>query len=122
MNSSNASASRMRAFADTWIAAWNSHDLEKILSLYSDEASMQSEYITTITGDASGTLAGKDKLRAYWGAALARRPDLHFTHLSTCAGIDTVAIHYKSVGNREAIEVFAFNDDGLVTQAAAHYA
>ena len=34
--------SRAQAFADEWIEAWNSHDLDRILSHYSDDAELLS--------------------------------------------------------------------------------
>ena len=122
METLDQSTARMKAFALEWIDAWNAHDLERILSLYSEDAQMQSEYIKVMTNNASGALVGKDKLRAYWAEALKRLPDLHFTAIATCIGIETVAIHYKSVGDRLAIEVFGFNETGLVNRASAHYA
>jgi hypothetical protein len=113
---------RQEAFAQEWVDAWNSHDLDRILSLYSDDVCMQSEYIKAFANERSATLTGKQNLRAYWAEALSRLPDLHFTPILTCTGVETTAIHYQSVGGRLAIEVFRFNENGLVSQAAAHYA
>jgi ketosteroid isomerase-like protein len=62
-----------RSFADQfaleWIEAWNSHDLERILSHYAEDASMSSPFIAQIVGIPSGILQGKPALRAYWSAA-----------------------------------------------------
>ena len=72
-----------RAFAETvageWIAAWNAHDVERVLCHYADDIEMASPYIRLIAGEPSGILRGKDALRAYWSAALKRLPNLHFT-------------------------------------------
>ena len=38
-------------FAEAWIAAWNAHDLEQILSHYDDEFEMSSPAITRLTGE-----------------------------------------------------------------------
>ena len=62
-----------------WIAAFNSRDLERVLALYAETAEMSSDRIPAFGFDASGTLRGKDNLRAYWGKALGLLPDLHFT-------------------------------------------
>lgn len=109
------------AFAEDWIASWNAHDLDRILSHYTEDFEMSSPYIVQFTGEASGTLKGKDKIGAYWRAALQRLPDLRFEHIATCAGIGSVAIHYKGAGGRLVIEVFQFGSSGLVEKAAAHY-
>ncbi|MBK6659697.1 MAG: nuclear transport factor 2 family protein [Proteobacteria bacterium] len=107
-------------FAKEWIAAWNSHDLERILSHYRDDFVMASPRIAVIAGEASGILQGKDAVGAYWAKALALMPDLHFTLLACFVGADSVALHYEGVRG-PALEVFFFDDAGLVSRAAAHY-
>lgn len=109
-------------FADEWIAAWNAHDLPRVLRLYRDDFVMQSPYITTIAGEASGRLRGKDAVRAYWQAALARMPELRFEPLAVLTGVDSLVLHYRSVGGKLAAEYFQFAGDGLVSNASAHYA
>ena len=46
-------------FALDWIESWNSHDLDRILSHYSDQFEMSSPKIIQIAGEPSGTLKGK---------------------------------------------------------------
>ena len=70
-------------FAADWLAAWNAHDLPRILSHYSDDFEMRSPVITQITGRADGCLQGKDAVGACWHKALARFPDLHFEPICT---------------------------------------
>ena len=107
-------------FAAEWIAAWNSHDLERILSHYSADFTMASPRIATIANEPSGVLRGKAAVAAYWAKALALLPDLHFELIATFVGADSVAIHYEGVRG-PAVEVFFFDADGLVCRAAAHY-
>lgn len=110
------------AFAAEWIAAWNAHDLPRVLSHYRDDFEMSSPFIVTLANEPSGTLRGKPAVAAYWQNALSRMPDLHFTHVATCVGANSVAIHYRGPGGRLSIEVFFFDEAGLVVRAAAHYA
>ena len=46
-------------FAREWVAAWNSHDLERILEHYEDDFEMSSPIIVTLMGEPSGKLKGK---------------------------------------------------------------
>lgn len=108
------------AFAADWIAAWNSHDLARILAHYSDDFSMSSPYIAQIAGEPSGVLQGKAAVAAYWATALARMPALHFTWEATLVGARSIAIRYQGARG-PAIEVFVFNEAGLVVEAHAHY-
>ena len=108
-------------FAAEWIAAWNSHDLDRILSHYAEDFEMSSPYIAQIAGEPSGVLKGKAAIGAYWRAALQRMPDLRFEHVSTLVGAGSVTICYRGARGMAA-EVFFFGPDHTVIRAAAHYA
>jgi ketosteroid isomerase-like protein len=110
-----------RRFADEWIAAWNAHDLERVLAHYADDFEMASPVIAQVAGEPSGVLRGKAQVAAYWTKALALLPDLHFTLEHVLAGAESVALAYR--GHRgPSVEVFWFGADGKVVRAAAHYA
>lgn len=108
-------------FAAEWIDAWNRHDLERILSHYTENFEMSSPVIVQLMGERSGTLIGKDSIRAYWAQALARNPGLHFELLTTLVGVSSVTLYYIGVRGLSA-EVFHFDDHGKVKRAFAHYA
>jgi hypothetical protein len=108
-------------FAQEWVAAWNARDLDAVLAHYREDFEMSSPFIAQIAGVASGVLKGKPAIRAYWSAALARMPALHFDLIATMAGVNSAVIHYRGPGGRLCAEVFAFDPDGLVHRAAAHY-
>jgi len=108
-------------FAAEWIAAWNSRDLDRVLSHYADDFEMSSPYIAQIAGEPSGKLKGKKAIGAYWTSALNLIPDLHFELVSTLVGVGSITLYYK--GHRGmAAEVFIFGPDGKVAAAFAHYA
>ncbi len=107
-------------FAKEWIEAWNCHDIDRILSHYSEDFTMSSPYISQIAGIESGTLTGKTAVRAYWKAALQKIPTLKFELVQTLVGVDSVTIYYRGVRGMAA-EVFFFGQNNLVHRAAAHY-
>jgi ketosteroid isomerase-like protein len=108
-------------FAREWIDSWNAHDLDRILSHYTDDFQMSSPYIVQFTGEPSGTLKGKDHVRAYWRAALDRLPDLWFELIEVFAGADSVAIHYHGARGKIVVEVCFFDENRKVVRAAAFY-
>lgn len=108
-------------FAAEWVAAWNAHDLPRILSHYAEDFEMASPYIAQIAGEPSGRLRGKAAVGAYWQAALARMPDLHFELREILLGADSLTLYYRGARGMAA-EVFQFDDRGQVVRAAAHYA
>jgi hypothetical protein len=112
---------RALSFAREWIAAWNSHDLERILSHYTEDFEMASPLIIERLGEASGVLKGKTAIRSYWARGLAAKPPLRFKLVGVFAGVRSITIQYRSIGRRDAAEVLQFNDAGQVIRAAAHY-
>lgn len=107
-------------FADEWIAAWNSRDLERILAHYEEDFEMSSPIIPVLVGEISGTLKGKAAVGAYWAKALEKVPTLRFELLTVLAGVNSVTIYYK--GHRGlAAEVLHFSSGGKVRAAFAHY-
>jgi hypothetical protein len=107
--------------ANEWITAWNTHDLERILSHYSDDVAFSSPLIPKIAGETSGKLHGKTALRDYFHAGLQAYPDLRFELLSIFTGVDSLTLQYRSVGERVAAEVMFFGPDSRITQVFAHY-
>ena len=107
-------------FAEEWITAWNSHDLERILSHYTEDFEMSSPLIVQLMGEPSGMLKGKTAIRAYWAKALARLPDLHFDLEEILVGASSVVILYRGPRGSSA-EVFWFDAENKVCRAAAHY-
>ena len=82
--------------AGSGYAAWNSHDLERILALYAEDAEMTSDRIQALGLEASGTLRGKDKLRMYWSKAFQLLPNLHFDLIDTYVSPDSVVVFYQN--------------------------
>lgn len=110
-----------KKFAKEWIDSWNSHNLEEIMKHYSEDIEITTPMLKLAAGIESGSLQGKEQVRAYWDKALTKIPDLHFELIEVTSGIDSMALYYKSVMNKMAIEVMFFNENGLVNKMIAHY-
>lgn len=107
-------------FAAEWAAAWNSHDLERILAHYTDDVEFASPKIVELLGDPSGVARGKEALRAYWAAGLKLLPDLHFEVEQVRVSTDSVVIAYRNERGRGVTEVLTFRD-GLVCRGFGAY-
>lgn len=108
-------------FAHEWVSAWNAHDLERVLSHYTDDFEMSSPFIAAMGIEPSGTLKGKDKIRDYWSRAMVKYPDLAFGLIEVLSCVDTVVIYYTSIAGKTAAELFTFNSEGKVYKAMGHY-
>jgi len=110
-----------QAFAEEWVAAWNAHDLDRILAHYSDDFEIITPMIKMSLGVDTGSLVGKPAISDYWRVALEKMPDLHFELLDVCEGVNSVAVYYKSVMDKRAIEVMEFGAEGKVERVVVHY-
>jgi ketosteroid isomerase-like protein len=108
-------------FANEWIESWNARDLERILSHYTDDFEMSSPFIVERMNEPSGTLKGKDKVRAYWKIGLEQTPPLKFELLNVFVGVQSVTLLYKNQKNALVAEVLTFNDKGKAVKGNAHY-
>lgn len=108
-------------FAEAWIDAWNSHDLDRILAHYAEDFEFSSPKIIELMGEPRGRLVGKAAIRPYWARALARNPALRFELLSVLAGVGSLVLYYRGAQGRLAAEVFEFDEHGVVRRSAAHY-
>jgi hypothetical protein len=112
-------AATAEQLAAAWIAAWNSHDLERILEHYAPDFEMRSPLIVQRGFSADGVLRGKAAIRPYWGAGLAATPPLVFELLGVYRGVNQVVIHYRSVGRKYVTEVLELDDAGRIVRGSA---
>ncbi len=110
-----------RVLAREWIEAWNTHDLDRIMTHYADGIEFTSPFVVGLMGDAAGTVRGLGALRGYFATGLSVYPDLKFELIGVATGVDSVVLHYRSVKHLQAFEVMTLNREGKVTRVSAHY-
>jgi hypothetical protein len=107
-------------FAADWIASWNSHSVQDILSHYDEAFEFSSPVLAKVNPSSGGTLIGTAAARAYWSKGLAARPDLNFELVTLLKGVNSVVIYYKGLGGKLCAEFFAFGPNGKVISSHAH--
>jgi hypothetical protein len=110
-----------RAFALHWIAAWNARDLDAVLAHYREDCTFVSPFVARFADEPGGSLADKSRLRAYWTAALAALPALHFELVDVLIGVGCITILYRGHRGLSA-EVCELDADGRVARGLALYA
>ncbi len=111
----------LQSFACSWIAAWNCHELEAILTHYADEVEFSSPFVVTLAAAADGRLSGKAALRDYVARGLQAFPGLKFELLHVFSGINGGTLVYRSVNDLLAAETMEFNEAGLVRRVNVSY-
>jgi ketosteroid isomerase-like protein len=115
------SINQAEKFAQAWVDSWNSHDLDRIMSHYADDFEMTSPFIVRLMNEPTGTIKGKENVRAYWAKALERLPDLHFDLIEVLASVTSITVYYHAVLGKRAVEVLFFDENGKVRRGIAHY-
>lgn len=116
---------QMIALGEAWIAAWNSHDLERILALYAEDAEMTSDGIVRLGFTVQGSVRGKQNLRAYWSKALALLPNLHFVPSGYFTSPNSVVVDYVNDRGQRICEYLRIGQHGpnrgLIVQGSANH-
>ncbi|HVJ21033.1 MAG TPA: nuclear transport factor 2 family protein [Polyangiaceae bacterium] len=65
------------AYAVSWVDSWNERDIEAVLATFDEDIEFTSPTAVATVG--VPTVTGKQALRSYWQAALAKVTSLRFT-------------------------------------------
>lgn len=114
-----------KQIALTWINAFNEHDLEKLLGLYSEDAVHFSPKLKVKHPETNGRIAGKPLLRSWWADAFSRIPSLQYQLENLIINDSQVLMEYlrKAAAEpdmmiAEILEV----EDGLIVRSRVYHA
>jgi hypothetical protein len=113
--------SEVKGFARQWVAAWNSHDLDAIMSHYDVDVVLISPVAAKILDRPSGTVEGDAALRNYFKRGLELYPNLHFELLDVMCGLSSVVLCYRNQNGTKTAEFMEFDDNGRVMRVVANY-
>jgi ketosteroid isomerase-like protein len=108
------------AFAAQWAEAWNVPDVERVLTHFHDGIVFTSPTALAVVGVT--TVRGKQALRDYWNAAVARLGSLRFSVdrvLWDATTREMAIVHEVEMAGRarRVSEHLTFDADGRVTRA-----
>lgn len=99
-------AKQNKEIALKWFEAFNEHNLEKLLSLYDDNAQHYSPKLKVRQPETRGLIQGKNALRAWWKDAFERLPSLKYEVVKLTADEEQVFMEYtRFVDGEEALSV-----------------
>ena len=96
--------------ADQWVAAWNNHDLDAIMSHYDDAIELTSPVAAKLLRTADGKVVGKANLRAYFERGLEAYPELHFRLADVLCGINSLVLYYTNQKGTRTAEYGVVSD------------
>jgi ketosteroid isomerase-like protein len=104
-----------------WIAAWNAHDVDLIMSHYEDAIELTSPTAALLLGTPDGRVTGKLNLRAYFQRGLEAYPGLSFDLEDVLWGINSVVLYYTNQKGTHTAEFMELSATGKVVRVIAHY-
>jgi len=107
--------------ANHWVAAWNGHDLDAIMTHYEDAIELTSPVAARLLGKPDGKVDGKTNLRAYFQRGLEAYPELHFRLEDVLWGINSVVLYYTNQKGTRTAEFMELSANGKVTRVVANY-
>ncbi len=108
-------------FAQEWVAAWNAHDLDRIMAHYEEEVELISPVAAQLLHQADGKVTGKVNLRAYFQKGLSAYPSLHFELKDVLWGIGSVVLYYTNHRGTHTGEFMEISPAGKVSRIVANY-
>jgi predicted ester cyclase len=107
--------------ANHWVAAWNAHDLNLILTHYEDAVELTSPVAAKLLGTPDGKVIGKSNLRPYFQRGLEAYPDLHFDLVDVFWGMNSVVLCYANQKGTRTAEFMELSANGKVARVVANY-
>jgi len=107
--------------ANHWVAAWNAHDLDLIMTHYEDAIELTSPAAAQLLGTADGKVVGKANLRAYFQRGLTAYPELQFRLEDLLCGVNSVVLYYTNQKGTHTAEFMELSATGKVTRVVANY-
>lgn len=109
------------SLARQWSDAWNSHELDRIMSHYAEHVELTSPVAARLLGIVDGRASGKASLRAYFERGLRAYPDLAFKIEDVLWGLNSVVLYYANQSGTRTAEWMELGHDGKVARVVAHY-
>jgi hypothetical protein len=121
MSEAELTAEAALRLAQSWIDAWNRHDLDAIMAHYADDARLTSPMVVERLGRADGTIQGQAALRGYFTEGLRLAPALRFEMRRLLVGVDGLAIMYARESGRFVVDALTLGPDGRVVDARVYH-
>jgi hypothetical protein len=107
--------------ANHWVAAWNAHDLDRIMTHYEDGIELTSPAAAQLLGRPDGKVIGKADLRAYFERGLQAYPELQFRLEDVLWGLSSIVLCYTNQKATRTAEFMELSAKGKVVRVVANY-
>jgi len=110
--------------ANDWIKSFNAHDLEKLISLYAEDAIHYSPKLKERQPETKGWVTDKAALSAWWADAFERLPTLQYELKNLVVGEQQVVLEYLRIVEKELemmVAEFLEIENGLIIKSRVYH-
>ena len=115
---------KLQSIAFRWFENFNNKELEKLLSLYDDDAEHYSPKLKMLQPQTNGLIKGKEAMRNWWEEVFLKYPTLNYKVTSLTANDDRVFTEYiRQVDNESDLmvaEVLEIKNDKIISSRVYH--
>ena len=115
---------KLQSIAFRWFENFNNKELDKLLSLYDDDAEHYSPKLKINKPETNGLVKGKDAMRMWWEEAFQNYPSLNYKVTSLTANDDRVFMEYIRQADNEndllVAEVLEVKNDKIISSRVYH--
>jgi hypothetical protein len=109
-------------FGEAWIAAWNTHDIKKLMGQCAKDIELSSPLVVDSGASADGIIKGRDAVGEFWTKTLMRVPGSRLELVDVLSGIDSRIVIFRTPNGGLGAHVLHFRADGKIVRAGAHFA
>lgn len=110
------------ASVEAWISAWNSRDLEAIMSHYAEDVVFEAQTVAKRWNKPNGKLYGREELRKHFELGLQLAPQIHFTLEQIFLAPSGYSVVYARENGNRVVDSVRLDSDGLAKDVVAYYA
>jgi ketosteroid isomerase-like protein len=107
--------------ANHWVAAWNAHDLDLIMTHYEEAIELVSPVAAELLGTPDGKIVGKGSVKAYFQRGLEAYPELRFHLEDVFCGLNSVVLLYTNQKGTRTAEFMELSPVAKVARVVANY-
>jgi len=110
--------------ANDWIKSFNAHDLDKLISLYAEDAIHFSPKLKVRQPETKGWVTDKVALNDWWADAFERLPTLQYELINLVVGEQQVVLEYLRKVNGEPdmmVVEFLEIENGLIIKSRVYH-
>ena len=106
-----------------WMEAFNEHDIENLMALYSEDAVHYSPKLKIHHPETMGFIKGKAALKEWWRDAFERLPQLHYQLILLTANHKSVCMEYvrKVPGEDDILVAEILDIDELIIASRVYH-